>query len=77
MENKIKKYYRLDLVLIILAMALLWLVLGYVMLEIGKLPLDKIVIGFIWIMGALIGIFATASSIAVISHLKKNQKKLY
>lgn len=77
MENKIKKYYRLDLVLIIQAMALLWLVLGYVMLEIGKLPLDKIVIGFIWIMGALIGVFATVSSIAVISHLKKNQIKLY
>ncbi|MBC3887716.1 hypothetical protein GH810_05275 [Acetobacterium paludosum] len=77
MENKIKKYYRLDLAFIILAMAVLWLVLGYVMFEIGKMSLDEIVKGFIWIMGTLIEIFATVSSIAVISHLKKNQKKLY
>lgn len=77
-ESRMKnKYYWLDLALIMLAMSLLWLVLGYVMLEIGKMSLDQIVIGLIWTMGLLIGVFATASSLAVISHLKKNQKKLY
>ena len=77
MEIKIKKMYAQDCTAIFISMAALWLVLGYVMTRVSAIVPDQTVRIIILLVGIVAGTFGTASSIAVLVHLKKNQRSLY
>ena len=77
MESQIKKKCSMDCAAIISAMIILWIVLIIVMLNINGAVPNQTLRTIIFIIGILVGTFATASCIAVIIHLKKNQKDLY
>ena len=72
-----KKKYLMDWVAIVFAMIVLWAVLILVMLNIGDTTPNQTLKVMIFAIGILAGIFATASSFAVLIHLKKNKKDLY
>ncbi len=77
MEIKIKKLFRQDIAAILFMLAALWTVLIYAMTQIIKIapdPANGIAISMI---GVVAGLFATASMIAVLVHLRKNKNKLY
>ncbi|MFA9423300.1 MAG: hypothetical protein ACERLG_06965 [Sedimentibacter sp.] len=77
MENQIKKMYTTDCVAIISIMAILWTILTIVMFNISGIVENQNLRMIIFAIGILVGAFATASSVAVIIHLKKNQNNLY
>ncbi|KNZ42201.1 hypothetical protein [Acetobacterium bakii] len=77
MENQMNKTYRMDGIAIIIAMIVLWAVLIFVMLKIGDITPNQPLKAMIFTIGILVGVFATASSMAVLIHLKKNKKTLY
>ncbi len=77
MENQIKKMYSKDIAAIIFILIILWIILSVVMININYSVSDSFLRTVIISIGILVGLFSTASSIAVIIHLKKNQKILY
>lgn len=77
MEKKIKKLYLADYITIYIFLALFWILLITVTLNVLSLRNDSsIKVGIIFAV-ILIGIFGTASSIAVIVHLKTNKLQIY
>ncbi|MBK5244239.1 MAG: hypothetical protein JJE18_04285 [Eubacteriaceae bacterium] len=77
MESQMGKKYLMDKAAIIFALIVLWTVLIFVMLNIEGITPTKSLKLTIFAIGILMGIFATAASIAVLIHLKKNKKILY
>ena len=77
MESKIKKMYLGDSLAIILAMLTLWLFLIYIIPEVLGIAPQHMMKMTIAIVGVALGAFASSSSLAVLVHLKKNQKELY
>lgn len=77
MESQIKKKYLMDCAIIMFVMIILWAVIIIVMLNISGIAPNRTLRIIIFTIGMLVGIFATASSVAVIIHLKKNQNYLY
>nr|WP_312576406.1 hypothetical protein [Sedimentibacter sp.] len=75
MENK--RMYTMDCLAIILITVILWTILIVTMLNISRIVEDQTLKAIIFIIGTLVGAFATASCTAVILHLKKNRKSLY
>jgi hypothetical protein len=77
MENKIKKMYRSDYILISTFIVFLWVVLAYVMPVvsglIGDNSLRMVTLG----AGCVAGVSATSALVAVLAHLRKNQTQLY
>lgn len=77
MENQIKKMCSKDIVAIIFILIILWTILSIVMVNINYAVTNVFLRTAIISIGILVGMFASASSIAVIVHLKKNQNNLY
>jgi len=77
MEEKIKKMYYGDCVLIFVFILFLWLVLVCVMSAAAKLAPDHAVRVVALLTGAVAGVSATWALIAVLVHLKKNRLQLY
>jgi len=77
MESQMKKKYLMDEAAIIFAMIVLWTVLIFVMINIGNITPNQSLKMMIFAIGILVGIFATAASMAVLIHLKKNKRILY
>ena len=77
MEAKIRKMYMADCAIILLFIIGLCSVLVYITSKVAPLVSEISVLGAIFIAFALVIIFGTASSIAVLSHLKKNQRQIY
>ena len=76
-EAQINKKCLIDCSAIGLILVIMWSVLILVIFNIISLldsDLFKVLIAF---TGILVGTFATASSVAVINHLRKNKKSLY
>lgn len=76
-EAQINKKCLIDCSAIVLILVIMWSVLILVIFNIISLldsDLFKVLIAF---TGILVGTFATASSVAVINHLRKNKKSLY
>lgn len=77
MKDKIKKLYSKDIMAVTAVITLFWVVLIYSITQIIQiLPNYGLRITII-IAGAVVGIMGTASSIAVLKHIKKNQDALY
>jgi len=77
MESRIKRMYFQDCAVIVIFMAILWLLLIFAVTKVSVIAPTRTVSMIIIIVGLAAGAFATASSIAVLSHLKKNQRQLY
>jgi len=73
----ISKLLLKDCTTIVLILVLLWLILGFVMVQVSAIaPSHSIRTGII-IAGILVGTFSTASSVAVFIHLRINRNELY
>ncbi|SCZ81013.1 hypothetical protein [Acidaminobacter hydrogenoformans] len=77
MEKKIQKLYSTDCVTMMLFLAIFWLLLIYIAFNVIAIVSDPAVKGVIIVAAALIAAFGTASSIAVLVHLRKNQRQIY
>lgn len=77
MEKKIQKLYTTDCVTMMLFLAIFWLLLIYIAFNVIALASEPAVKGVIIAAAALIAAFGTASSIAVLVHLRKNQRQIY
>lgn len=77
MNNKIKILYLKDILSNVLAMAVLWNLLIYVMKKVNELAPNLFIKSMVCVAGIGVGIAASAASFAVIVHLKKNKFKLY
>lgn len=77
MESKIKKMYMGDSLAIGFAMLALWLFLIYIIPEVWGIADQQLMKMTIAFAGVTLGAFASSSSLAVLVHLKKNQKELY
>ncbi len=77
MENKIKKLYLQDCIIVLIFMIVLWSILVYVLSKVVLIAPGTTVKMFVIFIGIMAGTFATAAMVAVLVHLKKNQKQLY
>lgn len=77
MEKKIQKLYSTDCITMIVFLALFCLLLVYITFNVLTLAPDHAVRGVIIAAAALIIAFGTASSMAVLIHLRKNQRQIY
>lgn len=77
LDKKIENMYRQDCIIIAIAVVVLWSVLSYVILNVSRLPESRSLGLIISSVGLAVCIFGTASSKAVLSHLKKNKKSIY
>jgi len=77
MENKIKKMYHQDNATVICMLIALWAVMIYTITQVVRIAPDHATCIVITVIGIVAGLFATASCIAVLAHLKKNKIKLY
>lgn len=77
MEKKIRKLYLIDFSTVMVFLSLFWMLILFVALNVIALALSTVIRNLILITTALIIIFGTACSLAVIVHLKKNQTRIY
>ena len=77
MEKKIQQLYSTDWITMIVFLALFCLLLVYITFNVLTLAPDHAVRGVIIAAAALIIAFGTASSVAVLIHLRKNQRQIY
>lgn len=77
MEKKIQKLYSTDCVTMIVFLAIFWLLLIYITINVIALVSEPAVKGVVIAAAGLIAAFGTASSIAVLIHLRKNQRQIY
>ncbi len=66
-----------DCTIIISILAVLWLILCFVMIQVSDIVSGHAVRIGILATGLLVAAFATASSTAVLIHLRKNRRELY
>ncbi len=77
MEKKIRKLLFSDCVIIVSILVVLWLILCFVMAQVSAITPNHSIKTGIMSAGLLAGAFSTAASIAVLIHLRTNQKELY
>lgn len=75
--SKINKMYRQDTGLVFIFIILIWLVLGFVLINVSSLAPSDLIRNVALASGTIAGIFVTSSLIAVLVHLKKNRIGLY
>lgn len=76
-ENQVNKKCLKDCVSILFVLIAMWTVLTIVILNIRDLVESNTLRIIISTTGIIVGAFATASSLAVINHLRKNRNNLY
>ena len=74
---KMNKMYRQDTGLIVVFIIFVWLVLGFVLINIRSLAPNDLIRDVTLAAGSMAGIFVTSSLIAVLVHLKKNRVGIY
>ena len=77
MEREINKLLLKDCTTIISILVVLWLILGFAMVQVSAIIPDHPTRTGVLVAGSLAGTFATASSVAVFIHLRVNRKELY
>lgn len=77
MEKKIQKMLRQDRFIVMLFTSGLWMLIGYVMLQVLSVTETMAPRIIIVLAGVMACAFSTASSVAVLSHLKRNRDSLY
>ena len=77
MENKIKKKYLQDCMVVFVFTAILWILQLYMISTVAGTTQDHLAKTVIILAGIIAAAFVTASSAAVLVHLKKNQTKIY
>lgn len=77
MENKIKRMYFKDCAVLLILVSILGIILFYIMTGVVSIAPNYVVKLVIALSGITVGIFALASAIAVLVHLKKSQTHLY
>ena len=77
LDKRVEDMYRLDCIIIAIAVVALWSILSYVILQVSRLSQNGLIGLIIASIGIIACIFVTASSKAVLSHLKKNKKAIY
>ena len=76
-EVKIGKMYRQDTGLVVISIIFVWLVLGFVLINVSSLAANELIRDETLGAGTMVGIFVTSSLIAVLVHLKKNRVAIY
>lgn len=76
-EVKIGKMYRQDTGLVVICIIFVWLVLGFVLINVSSLAANELIRDVTLGAGTMVGIFVTSSLIAVLVHLKKNRVAIY
>lgn len=74
---KMDKLYRQDTGLVLVFIIFVWLVLGFVLINVSSLAPNALIRNVTLVAGSLAGIFVTSSLIAVLVHLKKNRVGIY
>jgi len=74
---KIDKMYRQDTGLVVTFIIFVWLVLGFVLINVSSLATNSLIRNVTLAAGSLAVIFVTSSLIAVLVHLKKNRVGIY
>ncbi len=77
MEKKIQKLYTTDCVTMMIFLASFCLLLVYITFNVLALTSEPAVKGVVIAAAVLIVAFGMASSIAVLIHLRKNQRQIY
>lgn len=77
MKNKIQKMYVQDNTVIWVFTGILWILLIYVISKVDDIAPNSIARIVVIVAGITVCSFVTASSMAVLSHLKKNKIQLY
>jgi hypothetical protein len=77
LDKELKKPYYLDVTVVSVSLAMTWCVLVFTVYQILGLSSDSTVKAVIIISAALAAVFATASLIAVIVHLRKSRESIY
>lgn len=77
MESKINVLFFKDCAVVFMTMVILWVILSFVMIQVSCITPNIMIKTVILCAGIIAGIFSTASSLAVVIHLKRNQKELY
>ena len=77
LDDPINKKVIKDSIAIVALLIIMWSILTLVIFNIMALVDSDILRILIGATGILVGTFATASSVAVINHLRKNKKNLY
>lgn len=77
LDKRIGDMYRQDCIIITIAVVILWSVLSYVILNVSRLSENHSMGLIIASVGVVVCVFGTASSKAVLSHLKKNKETIY
>lgn len=76
-EVKIGKMYRQDTGLVVICIIFVWLVLGFVLINVSSLAANELIRDVTLGAGTMVGIFVTSALIAVLVHLKKNRVAIY
>lgn len=77
LDDPINKKVIKDSIAVVALLIIMWSILTLVIFNIMGLVDSDILRTLIAAAGLLVGTFATASSVAVINHLRKNKKNLY
>ncbi|MBK5261702.1 MAG: hypothetical protein JJE17_03900 [Peptostreptococcaceae bacterium] len=77
MENKIQKLYRTDCATMLIILTVFGILLAFITLNVVPLTSDVASKGLIMGAAALVAVFGTASSFAVLIHLKKSKRQIY
>jgi len=77
MENKIKKLYYRDAVILLIFLILLWLVVAFVMADINAAISSSTAELAVVLAGIGVVFCATSAMIAVLAHIKKNRIMIY
>lgn len=75
--SKINKLYRQDTGLIFVFILFVWVVLGFVLMNVSSLAVNDVIRNVALVAGAVAGFFVTSALVAVLVHLKKNRITLY
>lgn len=76
-EAKMNKLYRQDTGLVVTFIVFVWLVLGFVLINVSPLAPNDLIRNVSLAAGLMAGILVTSSLIAVLVHLKSNRVSIY
>jgi len=76
-RSKMDKMYRQDTRLVVIFIIFVWLVLGFVLINVSSLAPNDLIRNVTLVAGSMAVIFVTSSLIAVLVHLKKNRVGIY
>lgn len=77
LQNRIDDLYRSDRRIAFLFLAALWIVLIFVMLAVGEHIADPTVNLVCWLALAVLGLFNTASIVAMVRHYAHDKQHIY